>query len=131
MTKFAILITFFFYYGMVKSGNISSEVILAIMKEFQINQPIILNHLLDHKDLTYIIKSLSHEEYSIGFKQSQMNSFQSCIIFTNLASDFKWNLTTTYSPTLVVSEISRNTVGPCIMQYTFIFYRRLEKYLVS
>ena len=115
MTKFAIFITFFFYYGMVKSGNISSEVILAIMKEFQINQPIILNYLLDHKDLSYIIKSLSNQEYSIGFRQSQMNSFQSCIIFTDLASDFKWNLTTTYTPTLVVSEIRRNTVGPCIM----------------
>ena len=115
MTMFAIFITFFFYYGMVKSDNISSEVILAIMKEFQINQPIILNYLLDHKDLSYIIKSLSHQEYSIGFRQSQMNSFQSCIIFTELASDFKWNLTTTYTPTLVVSEIRSITVGPCII----------------
>ena len=115
MTTFAIFISFFFYYGMVKSGNISSEVILAIMKEFQINQPIILNDLLDHKDLSYIIKSLSNQEYSIGFRQSQMNSFQSCIIFTELASDFKWNLTTTYSPTLVVSEIRSITVGPCII----------------
>ena len=122
MTKFAIFIIFFFYYGMVKSGNISSEVILAIMKEFQINQPIILNYSLDNKDLSYIIKSLSYQEYSIGFRQSQMNSFQSCIIFTNLASDFKWNLTTTYSPTLVVSEISRNTVGPCIMQYIHLYF---------
>ena len=115
MTKFAIFIIFFFYYGMVKSGNISSEVILAIMKEFQINQPIILNYSLDNKDLSYIIKSLSYQEYSIGFRQSQMNSFQSCIIFTDLASDFKWNLTTTYTPTLVVSEIRSITVGPCII----------------
>ena len=94
---------------MVKSGNISSEIILAIMKELQINQPIILNSLLDHKDLSNIIKSLSYQEYSMGFRQTQINSYQSCIIFADLLSDFKWNLTTTYAPTLVVSEIKRDT----------------------
>ena len=112
MNRLVIFITFYFYYGIVTSGNISSEIILAVMKEFQINQPVIMNSLLDHKDLTNIIKSLSHQEYSMSFRQSQINSYKSCIIFTDLLSDFKWNLTTTYSPTLVVSEIKRNTVGP-------------------
>ena len=129
MNRLVIFITFYFYYGMVKSGtgNISSEIILAIMNEFQIKQPIILNSLLDHKDLTNIIKGLSYQEYSMSFRQSQINSYTSCIIFTDLIPGFRWNLTTTYSPTLVVSEIkNRNTVGPRIVLCIF----RLDLYKI-
>ena len=77
----------------------------AILEEFKINKPIILNTKLGTNDLANVVKHLSFKGFSISFSQNKQNNlpYQSYLIFSNLRN-FKWNQTT-YAPILVVSRI--------------------------
>ena len=97
--------------GIVKNINGSiSETLPAILDEFQINQPIVMNKMLDTTEFTKVVKGLSYQGYKIGFSQNEINQYyQSYVIFTDLSSNFKWNQKTN-APLLVVTNIE-NEVG--------------------
>ena len=103
-----------------------------ILDEFKIHHPIIINNLIDTKDLVSIIKCMSFLGHQINFSQNQSyKPYQSYLIFTNL-KNFKWNQPT-YGPILVVSkfqnEIELNKVDVSIgSQVLFIDWFSLKVY---
>ena len=56
------------------------------------------------KELIEVVKNLNYHGYSIGFGQKQLNQYQSCVLFMDDLTQFKWN-NPTYNPILVVSRI--------------------------
>ena len=84
------------------------DVLPNIMEEFKIYQPtILLNNNFEMKNMTQIVKNLSYQGYLIGFSQKQLNQYQSCVIFTDDLTQFKWN-DPTNAPILVISKIETN-----------------------
>ena len=97
-------IIFCLHIGLFDSSYGSINEIPAILDEFKIHHPIIINSLFDAKDLISIVKCMSLRGHIISFSQKTIDQpYQSYLIFTNL-SNFKWVLPT-YAPILVVSRI--------------------------
>ena len=105
MTPYAFVISIWVNFGLVKCQNIL-DILPTIMDEFKIYQPtIILGDMFRMKEMREVVKNLNYEGYTIGFSQKQLiNQYQSCVIFTDDLSQFKWN-NPTYAPILVVSRM--------------------------
>ena len=102
LNTFGLLSCLYLYFFKVSHGTPNS--IPSILDKFNIHHPIVINMMIDTKDLMSIVKCMSLEGQRIIFRQNQMDQpYQSYLIFTNLGN-FKWNQPT-YVPTLVVSRI--------------------------
>ena len=88
----------------VSVSNILEDNLSFIIKEFQINQPIIQNKLLGQNSFIHLLKKLSLKGHSTGFCQNKIHhQYQAQIIFTQI-SNFKWTFHSK-APLLVVSDI--------------------------
>ena len=86
-------------------SNTVVDILPNFMEEFRIYQPIILNDMLEMKNMKEVVKNLNYQGYSIGFGQKQiLNKYRSYVIFTDHLTQFKWNIPT-YAVMLVVSKI--------------------------
>ena len=102
--KNTVSILFCLYIGLFKRSYGSLNHMPAILDEFKIHHPIIINKIVDTKDLVCIVKSMSFQGHQIHFIQNGIDlPYQSYLIFTNLRN-FEWNQPT-YVPILVVSKI--------------------------
>ena len=130
--KNSLLLLICLYFGIFRCSYGSLDDIPFILDEFKIHHPIIINNLIDTKDLVSIIKCMSFLGHQINFSQNQSyKPYQSYLIFTNL-KNFKWNQPT-YGPILVVSkfqnEIELNKVDVSIgSQVLFIDWFSLKVY---
>ena len=115
-----------------------SKPLPAILDEFKINKPIILNTILGANDLANVAKHLTFKGFSISFSQKQNElPYQSYLIFTNLRN-FKWNLTT-YAPILVVSRIKNEidfkqvdvSIGSQVLFIDWFSLKVYESYTVN
>ena len=104
MIAYAFVLSIWMHFGLVEKCHAIPDILPTIMDEFRIYQPIILGDMSTMKELVEVVKNLNYQGYSIGFNQKQLNQYQSCVIFTDDLTQFKWN-SPTYGPILVVSKI--------------------------
>ena len=124
--------------GFFDSSYGSLNEIPAILDEFQIHHPIIINTLIDAKNLMSIVKCMSFKGHRINFSQNRSyQPYQSYLIFTNLRN-FKWNLPT-YVPILVVSRIKNEndlkevdvSIGSQVLFLDWFSLKVYESYTVN
>ena len=93
MLKNTVCILFYIYTDFLKRSHGSLNYMPTILDEFKLHHPIIINTLIDAKDLVSIVKSMSFQGHQINFNQNGNNlPYQSYLIFTKLRN-FKWKLT--------------------------------------
>lgn len=137
--KSNICLLFCLYLGFFKSSNGLPDDIPSILDEFKIRHPIIINTLIDDKDLVSTVKYMSFKGHQINFSQNQTHHqpYQSNLIFTNLRN-FKWNLPT-YAPILVVSRIKNEmelnqvdvSIGSQVLFLDWFSLKVYESYTVN
>ena len=101
-----------------------------VIKEFQINQPIIQNKLLSQNSFIRLFKKLFSNGHSTGFCQNNIHyQYQAQIIFTGI-NNFNWTFQTK-APVLVVSDIQNemdlNNVNVSISDELFFLDRNSLK----
>ena len=100
---FAFFLSVWLHFGWVKCYLLPNN-LPSILKEFRIIQPLILNYMLERKEMIQVVKNLNYHGYSSGFSYKQFDPYQSCIIFRENLTEFKWN-NPTYTPIVVVSKM--------------------------
>ena len=132
------LLVFCLYLKFFKSTYGSTDVIPSILDEFNIHHPILVNTLIDAKDLLSIVKCISFKGHQITFSQNpSYQPYQSYLIFTNL-SNFTWVLPT-YAPILVVSTIQNDmelnqvdvSIGSQVLFLDWLSLKVYESYTVN
>ena len=105
MIACAFVLSIWMNFGLVKCHHIPN-ILPTIMDEFMIYQPtIILGDMSEMKEMIEVVKNLNYQGYTIGFSQKQLiNQYQSCVIFTDDLTQFKWN-NPTHAPILIISKI--------------------------
>ena len=84
----------------IAATNILEDTISFVIKEFQINQPIIENKLLSKNSFIDLMKKLSSSGHSTGFcEKKNHHQYQSYIIFTQIRN-FNWTFRTNLINTL-------------------------------
>ena len=132
------LLVFCLYLKFFQSTYGSPDVIPSILDEFKIHHPILVNTLIDAKDLVSIVKYISFKGHQITFSQNpSYQPYQSYLIFTNL-SNFTWVLPT-YAPILVVTKIQNEmelnqvdvSIGSQVLFLDWLSLKVYESYTVN
>ena len=114
----------------IAATNILEDTISFVIKEFQINQPIIENKLLSKNSFIDLMKKLSSSGHSTGFcEKKNHHQYQSYIIFTQIRN-FNWTFRTK-AAVLVVSDIQNekdlSNVNASISDELFFMDRNSQK----
>ena len=114
----------------ISASNILEDNLSLVIKEFQINHPIIQNKLLSQNSFIRLFKRLLSNGHSTGFCQNNVHyQYQAQIIFTRI-SNFNWTFQTK-APVLVVSDIQNemdlNNVNVSISDELFFLDRNSLK----
>ena len=138
MLKNTVCILFYIYTDFLKRSHGSLNYIPTILDEFKLHHPIIINTLIDAKDLVSIVKSMSFQGHQINFNQNGNNMpYQSYLIFTKLRN-FKWKLTN-YVPIMVISRIENAidlkkvdvSIGSEVLFLDWFSFKVYESYTVN
>ena len=114
----------------ISASDILEDNLSFVIKEFQINHPIIQNKLLSQNSFIHLFKKLLSNGHSTGFCQNNIHyQYQAQIIFTQI-SNFNWTFQTK-APVLVVSDIQNemdlNNVNVSISDELFFLDRNSLK----
>ena len=104
MIACAFVLSIWMHFGLLMKCHAVPDILTTIMDEFRIYQPFILGDILKLKEMVEVVKNLNYHGYSIGFSQKQLHMHQSCVVFIDDITQFKWN-NPTYVPILVVTKI--------------------------
>ena len=102
VSKSTILIVLALTVG-ISASKISEDTLSFVIKEFQINQPMIQNKLLSQNSFLHLLKKLSINGHAVGFYKNKIHhQYHAYIIFTKI-SNFNWTIQTK-AAVLVVSD---------------------------